>query len=141
LPTAFEEGDLFQDVIVHLVEDDCAVMKAFSGATEPEWLAYLAVTTRSVVCDLLRRQARKNLSGNAISFAKAWWEAQSHKRNQYLGIDANVLAGEVRAICERTIRNLAGKHVERDILIFDLYFFHDLSIAQIAAYIRSEPDC
>jgi DNA-directed RNA polymerase specialized sigma24 family protein len=133
LPRAIQESDLFQTVIVRLVEDECAVMRAFSGANEGQWLTYLAVITRSVVCDLLRCQGRPKRSGRATPLAKAWWGAQIHRGNQHLEIEKGVVAGELRTICERTIRNLAGERADRDIPIFDLYFFRDPSISQIAA--------
>jgi DNA-directed RNA polymerase specialized sigma24 family protein len=53
---AVQENDLLQNVIVRLVENDCAAMKRFTGTTEDELLAYLAVIARSVVIDTLRRQ-------------------------------------------------------------------------------------
>ena len=56
LSGGFQESDLFQNTIVRLVQNDCAVMRRFSGITEEEFMAYLAVITRSVVSDFLRRQ-------------------------------------------------------------------------------------
>ena len=50
-----QESDLFQNIIVRLVENNCAAMKRFSGSTEEELLAYLAVISRSVVMDAVRR--------------------------------------------------------------------------------------
>ena len=59
-PVELQESDLFQSAIVKLVENDCAAMRRFSGTTDEELMAYLAVITRSVVRDCLRRQrARK----------------------------------------------------------------------------------
>jgi len=133
LPRAIEDGDLFQNVVLRLVEDDCAVMRAFAGTTDREWLAYLAVTTRSVVCDLLRSQGGPRRSDTANLFAKSCWRTQVNKRDQHIVIEKNILADEVRTICERTIRTQASEHADRNVLIFDLYFFHGLSIRQIAA--------
>lgn len=130
LPRAIQPSDLFQSVIVRLVEKECAAMKAFTGTNEVEWLAYLAVITRSVVCELLRC---RRATIHSARFAGSWQKARHQKHNQNLKIEQAVLAGEVKAICERTIRNLAGEHADRDILIFHLYYFHDASYTQIAA--------
>jgi DNA-directed RNA polymerase specialized sigma24 family protein len=53
--SGIQELDLFQNAIVRLVENDCAAMKRFSGTSENELLAYLAVICRSTVLDTLRR--------------------------------------------------------------------------------------
>jgi DNA-directed RNA polymerase specialized sigma24 family protein len=132
LPGAIEESDLIQNVVVRLVYDDCAVMRAFFGSTERQWLAYLAVTTRSVVCDLLRRQGGPKRYGIVTAFARAWSDSQTSKRNQHLEAERNLLARELRTICERTIHRMGGEHADREILIFNLYFLDNLSIGQIA---------
>jgi DNA-directed RNA polymerase specialized sigma24 family protein len=136
LAHAIEPSDLLQSVLVRLVENDCALIKRFAGTNEDGWLAYLAVVTRSVVRDLLRSRIRsKRLEAGIHSavFAESWKRTRLLKLNQHITIEQGVLAGEVKAICERTIRNLDGEHANRDILIFHLYFFHDLSVRQIAA--------
>jgi len=137
LPGAVEQSDLLQNVTVRLVENGCAAMRAFSGATEDEWLAYLAAITTSVVRETLRREIRRKRHGRATigsePSAESWRRAQDHMRNQHLEIEKNVLVSEVRMICERMIRNLAGAHSNRDGLIFRLYFLHGVSIKQIVA--------
>jgi RNA polymerase sigma factor (sigma-70 family) len=136
LPRAIQQSDLFQSVIVRLVKNECAVMKAFSGTSEDEWLAYLAAITSSVVCDMLRCQYRLKRLERATTlswlFAECWQGAHLQKRNQHLETERIILAGEVRTLCERIIGNLSGKHSARDLLIFRLYFLHDLSISQIS---------
>jgi RNA polymerase sigma factor (sigma-70 family) len=137
LPGAIQQSDLFQIVITRLVENECAVMKAFSGTTEDEWLAYLAAIASSVVCASLRRQGRLKRRGRATAslscFAESWRLAQQQKRNRHREIEQSILAREVRTLCERMIRNLAGKYTTRNMLIFRLYSLHDLSFSQIAA--------
>jgi len=136
LTRAIQPSDLYQSVIVRLVEHNCAAMKAFAGTTEEEWLAYLAIITRSVVCELLRFRVRSRISGATVPFsvsARFWSQDQHYKRNQPHKVEQGVLATEVKTICERMIRNLAGDHSSRDLLIFHLYFSQDMSISQIAA--------
>src|SRR6266508_1145922 len=56
------ENDLFQSTVVRQVENGCALMKRFSGSSEDELVVYLAVITRSVVRDCLKRnRAQKRL--------------------------------------------------------------------------------
>jgi DNA-directed RNA polymerase specialized sigma24 family protein len=98
LAPVIEERDLFQSVMLRLVADDCAVMRAFAGSTETQWLTYLAVTARSVVRDQLKSQSRRKRADSTTPFAKAWHAAESHKRNQYLEIHKHLLAAELRTI-------------------------------------------
>jgi len=138
LPSPVDQSDLFQNVILRLVENWCAALKAFSGDTEDEWLSYLAAITASVVRETFRREVRTKRRGGttfeAVSFAESWQRAQDQIRNQHLEIEKVVLVSELRVICERAIRNMAGEHSDRDILIFRLYFIHGVSISQIAAW-------
>jgi len=47
-------------------------------------------------------------------------------------VDKSLLAKELKELGEKSIRDHSGKVSSRDHLIFQLYFFHDLSLAQIA---------
>ena len=138
LPHAVEKTDLLQNVLLRLVENRCAALKAFSGDTEGKWLSYLAAITASVVRETLRREvSQKRQAGasiEAVPFSETWHRAHEQKRNQHLEIEKGALASELRMICERLIRNLAGEHATRDMLIFRLYFIHGASISQIAAW-------
>jgi RNA polymerase sigma factor (sigma-70 family) len=131
-----QKNDVFQNTVLRLVERNCAAIKKFSGTTEEEWLAYLAVITRSVVRDWLRRQrAVKRGSGmETLTLSPKgsqrplliWQEYQQQLPEREL------LGREVRNLCERTIVSLQSDSSVRDMLIFRLYFDHNLSIAQIA---------
>jgi RNA polymerase sigma factor (sigma-70 family) len=116
------QSDLFQAVIVRLIENDCILMRRFSGNTEDDWLAYISSITFSVVCDAARRQSRAKRSMNNNFPKHVDCEDPAHR----------VLAMELAALCERMTRNLSGPHSSRDRLIFRLYFVDDLSISQIA---------
>jgi len=136
LSEELQESDLFQSTIVRLVENDCAAMKRFSGGSDEELLAYLAVITRSVVRDWLRRQrAKKRLAG------QTWIEplpgyglkgTTYRIRAEQLSAERNLLAREIMDLSERSLESLEGFASERDRLIFELHFFHDLSLSQIA---------
>ena len=128
--------DLFQAIFVRLVEKDCAAMKRFSGKTEEQWLAYLAVIAKSVVRDSLRRlRALKRTRRTqiaclpAIALQRLMPEPKDCERPN---LERGLLAQEVRNLCEQTIRNLGNATSMRDLLIFRLYFDRGLSIEQIA---------
>jgi RNA polymerase sigma factor (sigma-70 family) len=128
--------DLFQTTIVRLVEKDCAAMKRFSGTTEDQWLAYLAVMAKSVVRDALRRlrtlkRTRPVLTAAlpAIALQRLMPEPEDSERP---ALERGLLAQEVRRLCERTIHNLGNDSSMRDMLIFCLYYDHNLPAGQIA---------
>ncbi len=131
-----QESDLVQSAVVRLVEHDCAAMRSFSGTTEDQWLVYLAVISRSVVREARRRQQALKRPGTADS-----WTPPIHapdripadrERSEHLSVERKLLAREVHSLCERAINGMAGESAGRDMLIFRLYFDHDLSASQIA---------
>lgn len=131
-----QENDLFQSTIVRLVEQDCAAMKRFSGKTEDAWLAYLAVITRSVVRDWTRQQRRLKRPGGAkvvaMPLRRARRLALRQEGTEHLAIERALLAHEIRDLCRQTIHSFDAEFSSRNMLIFRLYFDHDLSANQIA---------
>jgi RNA polymerase sigma factor (sigma-70 family) len=130
---SIQENDIFQNVIVRLVENDCAAMKRFSGASENELLAYLAVICRSSVLDTLRR-------GNAL---KRWTSAKETKESiedstgdcppkGHSGFEREILAKELVSLFADTIKSHSGHVSDRDQLVFKLHFYDGLSFSQIA---------
>ncbi len=131
-----QESDLFQSTIVRLVENDCAAMKRFSGQSDEELLAYLAVITRSVVRDCLRRQRAKKRPSSQRQ-VEPFLPGRSgprtgNTRAQRSSTERDLLAREIMDLCKRSLEALEGRFSARDKLIFKLYFFHDLSLSQIA---------
>lgn len=136
LSSAIQESDLFQNVIVRLVDNDCAALKRFTGTTEADLLAYFAVIARSTVRDCLRRHR---------SLKRPRWQRPLGTREMNMlgkhsgnhvsvqqSMERGILFREVSQLGEEAIRNYSGEDSPRDRLLFDLYFFHGLSIAQIA---------
>ncbi len=118
-----EDGsDLFQAVIVRLVENDCALMRRFSGRTEEEWLAYLASMSYATVRKSVRRQGRLKRRAHNDYLRSA----------NYRDPERRILAMEIIALCERITSNLHARQSSRDRLLFLLYFVDDLSLSQIA---------
>jgi RNA polymerase sigma factor (sigma-70 family) len=131
-----QDTDLFQNTIVRLVENNCVALKRFTGTTEAEFLAYLAVISRSVVRDCFRRQR--------ASKRFPWFKQVSSEdpkielfdlgkaSESTTSIERSLLGRELAQISLKTIRN-SSADPERDELIFQLYFYEGLSTAQIAA--------
>ena len=131
-----QESDLFQSTILRLVEQDCAAMKRFSGKSEAEWLAYLAVITRSVLRDEQRRQrrAKRTRSEVAGEFSSREKEMSPFLKagSDQVAMERKLLAREIRDLSEQTIQGLDKEYSARNLLIFQLYFNQDLSAEQIA---------
>lgn len=130
-----QENDLFQNTILRLVENDCAALKRFSGTSESDLLAYLAVISRSAVRDSLRRQralkrplsvvpTRQSETSGTPSLPDSAAETPHAERI--------LLAREVVQLSERMIRSLSGESSGRDWLVFKLHYYDDMPASQIA---------
>jgi len=131
------EADLLQDTIVRLVQNSCAALKRFSGTTESELLAYLAVIARSAVRDFNRRRSAKrrfHWPAQAPSGYGQAGETPEYVREATAGdnMEREILAHEVEQISLQTIQDNSGEP-DRDKMIFQLYYFDGLSAGQIAA--------
>jgi|WetSurMetagenome_2_1015567.scaffolds.fasta_scaffold03221_2 RNA polymerase sigma factor (sigma-70 family) len=131
------EMDLFQNTILRLVENNCAALRRFSGTKESELLAYLAVIARSTVRDFMRRQrAKKRFSWpvEADAADRQWVKTPnfSQEPSSESATERRILAQELERLSLKAIENNSGDPL-RDKLIFQLYFYDDLSAAQIAA--------
>lgn len=126
-----QENDLFQSTIIRLVERDCAAMQRFSGTTDEALMAYLAVITRSVVRDCLRRQLAKKRPYIRTAIDRLRTKPID-LRSDSSPAEHGLLAREVRDFCERNLDGPEGRCSARDRLIFELYYFHDLSLNQIS---------
>ncbi len=131
---AMHENDLFQSTVVRLVENGCVVMKRFSGSRESELVVYLAVITRSVVRDWVRRyRAQKRpLSESQLLDARRKVRSDSTSSRGECALERELLVREVRRLSLRAIETRAGEFSRRDKLIFELYFSHGLTPRQIA---------
>ncbi len=127
-----QENDFLQNAIVRLVENDCAAMKRFSGSSENELLAYLAVICRSCVLDASRRHhALKRRPGlPATDEARAGSVGRcAGGRNE---LDREILVRELVSLTHSIIQSDSGNVSNRDQLVFELHFFDGLSLGQIA---------
>jgi len=130
-----QENDLFQSTIIRLVENGCAALKRFTGTSEDHFLAYLAVISRSVVRDFLRRRSawkRPLLVVPSSQSDSAEKPPHLDPPSSALEVERIVLAREVQRLSERSIRSLSGESADRDRLIFRLYYYNNLSANQIA---------
>ncbi len=133
-PFSSEElRDLFQATILCLLRSDCAVMRRFCGATEAEWLSYLAATVGFVVQNAARGRGRFKRLGREIAEFTRLGSAGPHRNClDYIDSERKILAGEVKTLYESIIKNEPSPRLERDMLIFQLYYLHDLSLGEIA---------
>ena len=131
---AIQEHDQFQNTILRLVENDCLALRRFSGSSDDDVLAYLAVISRSTVRDFLREQhalKRPQTDENAPRAEDLAQAERNPVRNEH-ALYRRILAKEVARLGQRVIRQGSGDSSVRDQLIFQLYFKHGLSTAEIA---------
>ena len=129
----FQESDLFQNIIVRLVENDCAAMKRFSGTSEDALLAYLAVICRSAVLDIIRRNsAYKRRRPVSMENNQSIVNADSPQLINYSQSERNILMSELMSFARHTAQSHSGNVSQRDQLVFRLHFFDGLSHSQIA---------
>jgi RNA polymerase sigma factor (sigma-70 family) len=130
---AIQESDLFQNAILRLVENDCAAMKRFSGTSEDDLLAYLAVICRSAVLDTLRRSsALKRRNAVPESDESILFSYVPRRIAEDVGFERNILLDEIVSLTRNTIQCHSGDVSSRDQLVFKLHFFDGLSYSQIA---------
>jgi RNA polymerase sigma factor (sigma-70 family) len=130
-----QESDLLQNVIVRLVENNCAAMKRFSGTSENDLLAYLAVICRSSVLDTLRHNnAQKRKPAATESEETVIASIGSLRSANHMGFEREILAHELVSLSLQTIQahSRSDDVSNRDRLVFKLHFFDGLSYSQIA---------
>jgi RNA polymerase sigma factor (sigma-70 family) len=128
------QDDLFQNTVLRLVDRDCSVLKGFKGTCDEEFLTYLAITTRSVVMDSLRREKalKRPSSGRRTELDALDFAGRNGPCRREPAVEREVLGLEVWRITLRTIENLSGPFRIRDRQIFELYFLQGLSVGEIA---------
>ncbi len=132
-----QESDLFQNVILRLVQNDCAALRRFSGETESDLLVYLAVVARSTVRDSMRyRSAKRRFHWFSTPAARC---NPSNSGGEQIrepasedAVERDILAREIEELSLEAIESDSGNPA-RDKLIFQLYFHDGLSAAQIAS--------
>jgi len=128
-----QECDLFQNAIIRLVKNGCIAMKRFSGKSEDELLAYLAVICRSSVLDALRRNGALKRQASFIETKASGGETTiSRESANYSGFEREILANELLSLINNAIESHSGNTSNRDRLVFELYFLDGLSYSQIA---------
>ena len=131
------ENDLFQNVIVRLVDNGCGALKRFSGTSEAELQAYFAVVARSVVRDFLRRQRalkRPRWFDTSVTEEHQWEQALDRAGGcRQNPVERGILIRELEQLSLQMIDSHSGEFSDRDRLIFKLYFYEGLSIGQIAS--------
>jgi RNA polymerase sigma factor (sigma-70 family) len=131
--SAFHENDLFQNIIIRLVENDCAAMKRFSGTSENALLAYLAVICRSTVLDELRHSAAyKRRRPTVVQNTAFINNMDAVPTASHPDCERTILMDELMSFARTTANSHSGNASHRDQLVFQLHFFDGLSHSQIA---------
>jgi RNA polymerase sigma factor (sigma-70 family) len=136
LSNVFQEGDLVQIAIVRLFERDCALLRRFQGKTENDLFVYLAIISRSAIRDTLRREsARKRglvqlRTPHRNDRGRVAIALHGHDESR---VERTLLSHELGELGRRMLASLEGPTSVRDKLIFQLYFYDDQSLEQIAA--------
>jgi RNA polymerase sigma factor (sigma-70 family) len=131
LKGGIQESDLFQNAIIRLVENHCAAMRRFTGQSENELLAYLAVICRSVVLDALRHNQAAKRRGENDSAENVELAAPCRHSRADHNFERQVLIRELVSLTQSTIES-HSEGAERDRLVFDLHFLQGLSFGQIS---------
>jgi RNA polymerase sigma factor (sigma-70 family) len=133
-PDGVQESDLLQNAIVRLVENNCSAMKRFSGTSENDLLAYLAVICRSSVLDTLRRtNALKRRPAVADGEETVLAPIVNFRPANHTEFEREILAHELVSLSLQTIQAYSRSDdvSNRDRLVFKLHFFDGLSSSQI----------
>jgi RNA polymerase sigma factor (sigma-70 family) len=107
-------------------------MKRFSGTSENDLLAYLAVICRSSVLDTLRRNNALKRRHIAVENDEAVLTAAGPQHRNYSEFERAILVSEIVSLARHTIDSKSGHVSNRDHLVFKLHFFDGLSYSQIA---------
>ncbi len=118
-------------------KDDCAVLKAFRGASENEFLSYLIIITRSVVKEAFRRQhaQKRPVEDNSImseSSESICFESRGGRMQEEPAAESHLLADELWFFGMRALRNMSGPFYARDRAIVELHFMQGMSVNEIA---------
>jgi RNA polymerase sigma-70 factor (ECF subfamily) len=118
--------DVFQDVLLKLLADDCRALRRFEGRSQTTtWLARISIN--ATIDAVRRRKARREFSLPGEDEPDA--EDTTEELLKRVPFDARILEGI-------SSRDLAGQLLERledqDCLVLKLYFFSGLKEREIA---------
>lgn len=118
--------DIFQDVLLKLLADDCRALRRFEGRSQTStWLARIAIN--ATIDAIRRRRARREDLEPAEEDERSPTAAEEILK--HIPVDARILEGMAsRDLAQRLLERLD----ERDCLILKLYFFAALKEREIA---------
>jgi RNA polymerase sigma factor (sigma-70 family) len=133
-----DQEDLVQDVFLRLVDNDCLLLKRFDGTTEASLFRYLSVIAGSVVINrykYLQRVRRRNTQSGLDDVDDTLLKRVGLSRDD-LKMERSILVREIMQILEEILREEVpqAKTRDRDLLIFKLHLFEDLSLSEISRY-------
>jgi RNA polymerase sigma-70 factor (ECF subfamily) len=118
--------DIFQEVLLKLLADDCRALRSFEGRAQTStWLARIAIN--ATIDAVRRKRARRELSPEED--ADTGRESSTEEILKRIPVDARILE-------EISSKDLAGQLLERmdeaDVLVLRMYFYSGLKEREIA---------
>lgn len=131
-------AEVIQEVYIRLLANDCRALRAWHGASESSWLAYLATIVHAVACDAIKRRRSLKRTAAVVSLdggdrrdtgrlAEAIPAPESNSPERLL---------DERLVPERLVSLLAtverGPQASRNSLIFLLHVLDGLTASEIS---------
>ncbi|HKP11164.1 MAG TPA: sigma-70 family RNA polymerase sigma factor [Blastocatellia bacterium] len=144
-PLAGTMEDLMQAVYIKLINEDAGALMRFEGEHEHSIHSYLGIIATNVVRDHFRAllaSGRPRLTFSLDRLIDAGDHALAKQGIEgtvplvEMERDITVTQEEIEEVLDRVIK---GRNSERDILIFKLRFFQDLSPNEISELFRNLP--
>ena len=129
--------DLIQSVYSKLIEDGGEMLARFAGDHEKSIYQYLGMISMNLVRDYFREATALKRPKLAISLT-GLIEGSKHATEAGFKEIANVLPADSDvALAEEEMdsllrRTITGRNPDRDLLIFKLRFYHDMTLEEIA---------
>lgn len=137
-PRHLSQADILQDIYLHILKDDCQVLRRFRGETEKEAPIYLAQIATNIALDCLRRQQSQKRHPEMVRLEEILWEnEEANQLIEHSGTRGGPPSPYTEEIAEQELivllrRICTGRHSRRDILISPLHFREGLSAREIA---------
>ena len=123
--------DLKQDVYIKLLKNNAEALRKFNGRNEKSIFAYLNIISKNIVLNYVKKQECARRSPRPV------FSHGSSDSNEYGPIGTNSTAEELEwqflkeAIIASLRERWKGANLERDLRIFELYFFEGLYAGEI----------
>lgn len=136
MSTEFHEivKDLRQDVYIKLLKNDSQALRNFNGKNQSSFLAYLHVITKNLIKNYVNTNSYKKL----ISMSKIKPAHEQSEDLQFQPVSMDTVNEIEKSdfqnfILEKIEPCYRSKNLERDILLFKLFYFKGFTAKEIAS--------